>query len=72
MTQDEQLVRRNISLYASDWEIVRGADFASSGISASLRRIVREWHRWHRRVMVDSSGDYHVGTIEPEPVGVVE
>ena len=36
---------RNVSLYPSDWAIVEQADIGAAGLSATLRRIIREWNR---------------------------
>jgi hypothetical protein len=39
----EQAERRTVTLYPRDWAIVLEADKSSAGVSATLRRIIREW-----------------------------
>jgi len=58
--------RRSVSLDTTDWTIIEGADHSDSGVSATLRRIVREWHSLHQalqptagRVMIDTREEYH-------------
>jgi len=43
MVNNERVEARNVSMYAADWKIVETADKSNAGISATLRRIVREW-----------------------------
>lgn len=45
--------RRAVTLYPSDWQIIEEADTASAGVSATLRRIVREWHERRQGTLVD-------------------
>jgi len=52
---------RAVSLYPSDWAIIEQADTASAGVSATLRRIVREWHRMRLQRLVDRAPSYEVG-----------
>lgn len=49
---------RTVTMYAADWKIVENADVSSSGISAALRRIVREWRRMTNRRLVDKGDKY--------------
>jgi len=57
----EQAERRTITMYPRDWAIVEEADTASAGVSPTVRRIVREWHRMRLRALVDRAPSYEVG-----------
>lgn len=70
MTHSEKVEGRNVSLYPSDWLIVETADIGRAGVSATLRRIVREWNasRHSPTRLVDSPEPYEVNEApEPEP-----
>lgn len=42
---------RNVSMYPRDWNIVDSADKSDAGTSATLRKIVREWHEFTRHLV---------------------
>ena len=70
---------RAVSMYPSDWTIVTDADTGDAGVSATLRRIVREWHNWYRAApprradrLVDPPAEYIVDTRQIDAEGTVE
>jgi len=52
---------KNVSMYPRDWTIVTEADLSDAGISATLRRIVREWYQLTRRRTLDERAPYLTG-----------
>jgi len=66
---------RNVSMYAQDWEIVDAADQFDVGVSATLRKIVRQWDKMRQifdrlpaNVLVDTSATYVVDPFRTEGV----
>lgn len=55
-----------ISVYAEDLGIIDAADTNDAGRSATLRRIIREWEDWRRRMMIDTPGEYVTAQIGGE------
>lgn len=55
-----------ISVYAEDLGIIDAADTNDAGRSATLRRIIREWEDWRRRMMIDTAGEYVTAQIGGE------
>jgi hypothetical protein len=60
---------RSVSLDTQDWKTIQDADTNQAGVSATLRRIVREWHALHQaiqpaagRVLVDTRETYSDGS----------
>jgi hypothetical protein len=48
MEKTRKAERRTVTLYPQDWATIERADTNSAGISATLRRIIREWDRRQR------------------------
>ena len=47
MAQASVTEGRNVTMYPEDWQIIAiEAAHDGSNVSAALRRIVREWHKW--------------------------
>ena len=59
---------RNVSMYPSDWQIVEDADIGDAGVSASLRRIVREWYAAQERAerLTDERAEYNAQPVQPD------
>lgn len=45
----EKVEQRAVTLYPSDWATVEAADNADAGVSATLRRIIREWQEYQEQ-----------------------